>query len=158
MKRIAALWIVLCSFCSFMTACGGGGGDAPVLSSQNAISAYMLAGVSATIDEAAKKISVVVPALTDVSLLSATYTTTGVTVKIGAVVQISGVTVSDFTSPVVYPVMSKNGSTANCTVTVTVTPAASHHPAGFPDNISPDRHDVSSARVAMDNNGNAIIA
>jgi len=44
MKRIEALWIVLWSFCSFMTACGGGGGDAPVLSSQNAISAYMLAG------------------------------------------------------------------------------------------------------------------
>lgn len=71
MKRIAALWIVLWSFCSFMTACGGGGGDAPVLSSQNAISAYILAGVSVTIDEAAKTISVVVPALTDVSSLSA---------------------------------------------------------------------------------------
>lgn len=157
MKRIAALWFVIVSICAFMTACGGGGGDAPVLSSQKAISAYVLAGVSATIDETAKTISVVVPALTDVSALAATFTTTGVTVKVGLVAQTSGVTLNNFSSPVVYTVTAQDGSTANYTVTVTAAPAVWHHPLGLSDNISIDGEDATHPSVAADAAGNIII-
>lgn len=158
MKKRALSCLGVLWFCAFLTACGGGGGDAPVvLSSQKAITAYVLAGVSATIDETAKTIAVAVPGLTNVTGLAAVFTTTGATVKVGSTLQISGVTVNNFTSPVVYTVTAQDGTTAAYTVMITRAPAAWHYPSNLADNISPDGEDVSIPRAAMDLNGNAII-
>lgn len=73
--------------------------------------------VAGTIDQSAMTISVIMPAGTDVTALVATFTTTGVSVKVGTTVQQSGVTPNDFTNPVVYTVTAANGTTATYTVT-----------------------------------------
>ena len=52
--------------------------------------------------------------------LIATFATTGTTVKVGTVVQTSGVTANSFTSPVMYVVTAADLSTKTYTVTVTV--------------------------------------
>ncbi len=52
----------------------------------------------------------------------ATFTTTGTAVKIGSVVQVSGVTVNNFTKPVIYTVYAADGTSQNYTVTVNVSP------------------------------------
>ena len=52
--------------------------------------------------------------------LVATFTTTGASVAVGGVAQVSGTTANDFTSPVTYTVTAEDGSTAAYTVTVTV--------------------------------------
>jgi hypothetical protein len=52
----------------------------------------------------------------------ASFTTTGVSVKVGATTQTSGTTANDFTSPVTYRVTAGNGSTQDYVVTVTVAP------------------------------------
>ncbi len=88
-----------------------------------AISAFSLAGVAGTIDEAAKTIAVNVPSGTDVTALPATFGTTGTSVKVGGVAQISGTTTNDFTAPVVYTVTAADASTATYTVTAAVSSA-----------------------------------
>jgi Fe-S cluster assembly iron-binding protein IscA len=89
-------------------------------SSAKAISAYSLAGVTGTINEAAKTISVTMPNGTAVTALVATFSTTGVNASVGAAVQTSGTTANNFSSPVTYKVTAADSSTANYTVTVIV--------------------------------------
>jgi hypothetical protein len=76
--------------------------------------------IAGTIDQSAKTISVRVPEGTAIRSLTATFTITGVSVTIGSVPQVSGLTVNDFSSPLVYTVTAQDGSTADYTVTVTV--------------------------------------
>jgi hypothetical protein len=90
-------------------------------SSAKAITAFSLDGMAATINETAKTITVIMPFGTDVTALVATFTTTGVSVTRGSTLQISGTTVNDFTSPVVYTVTAANDTTQNYTVTVNIT-------------------------------------
>ncbi|HEY6890494.1 MAG TPA: DUF1566 domain-containing protein, partial [Solirubrobacter sp.] len=99
-------------------------GAQPVLAppAPPAITAFSLAGVAGTIDEAGKAIAVTVPYGAALTALVATFTTTGVSVKVGATAQTSGVTANDFTSPVAYVVTSADGSTVVYTVTVTPAP------------------------------------
>ena len=52
--------------------------------------------------------------------LVATFTTTGASVKVVSIVQISGTTPNDFTSPVDYTVTAADGYKQDYTVTVTV--------------------------------------
>ena len=61
-----------------------------------------------------------VPYGTAVTGLVANFTTTGASVKVGSVVQKSGTTANDFTSPVTYTVVAADGSTQNYVVTVTI--------------------------------------
>ncbi len=82
------------------------------------ITAYSLNGVAGTIT--GQTITVTMPYGTDVTDLVATFTTTGSSVKVGSTLQISGVTVNNFTNPVVYTVTAQDGTTENYTVTVTV--------------------------------------
>lgn len=63
-------------------------------------------------------ITVVVPLGTVVTNLKATFTTTGASVKVGAVTQVSGTTANNFTNPVVYRVTAADGTTKDFTVTV----------------------------------------
>ena len=90
------------------------------LSTTKAITAYSLGGHTGTINEGAKTIAVSVPNGTDVTTLVATFTTTGASVKVGSVVQTTGSTKNDFTSPVTYIVAAADSSTQNYVVTVTV--------------------------------------
>jgi outer membrane protein assembly factor BamB len=89
-------------------------------SSAKALTDYSFASPAATgiIDESAKTISVTVPYGTDVTAMVATFQTTGTSVKIGSIVQISGTTPNDFTNPVQYTVTDADSSTVTYTVTV----------------------------------------
>ena len=61
------------------------------------------------------------PLNTDLSALKAVFTVSdGATVKVGNVVQVSGVTPNDFRSPVTYTVVSSSGQTRNYAVTITI--------------------------------------
>jgi len=91
-------------------------------SSAKAITAFSFSNPSATgtIDENTKTISVTVPYGTNVTALVATFITTGAEVKVGNIVQESGTTPNDFTSPVAYTVTAADGSTAQYAATVTI--------------------------------------
>lgn len=116
-------WLIALVLASAVAGCGGsalvGSGGASAVSGK-AITSYSLNGVVATINEPAKTIAVKVPYGTDVTALVATYTQNGASVKVGTTTQVSGTTPNDFTSPVLYTVTARNGTTATYTVTVTV--------------------------------------
>jgi hypothetical protein len=106
--------------------CGGGSGggsdnSAPP-SSAKAITAFSFTSPAATgvINENAKTISVTVPSGTNVTALVATFTTTGVSVKVDSTLQVSGSTPNNFTNPVLYTVTATDATTVTYTVTVTV--------------------------------------
>ena len=80
---------------------------------------------SGTINESAKTVAVTVPFGTSLTALVATFTTTGASVKVGSVVQVSGTTPNDFTNPVSYIVTAGDGSTQTYAVTVTAAPNTS---------------------------------
>jgi hypothetical protein len=70
-------------------------------------------------------IAVNAPSGTDVTGLAAEFTVSaGASVSVEGVVQTSGVTVNNFSSPVAYTVTAEDGSTAGYTVTVNVAPPA----------------------------------
>jgi hypothetical protein len=71
------------------------------------------------ITESSKTIVVKVPLLTNITALTANYTTAAPSVKIGTVVQTSGgAPTNDFTSPVAYLVTASDTTSATYTVTV----------------------------------------
>ncbi|MGA9109983.1 MAG: DUF1566 domain-containing protein [Smithella sp.] len=90
------------------------------LSSEKAITAFSLAGVVGTINETGKTIAVTMPFDTNVTVLVATFTTTGSSVAVGSTAQISGTTANNFTSPVVYTVTAADSSSTTYTVTVAI--------------------------------------
>jgi uncharacterized repeat protein (TIGR02543 family) len=75
---------------------------------------------SGTITESAKTVALTVPFGTDVTALKASFVSTGASVKVGTVVQTSGTTQNNFTSPVTYTVVAADGSTQAYVVTVTI--------------------------------------
>ena len=80
---------------------------------------FELAGVSGAINESTRTISVILPPDgTDVTALAAVFTHNGASVSVGGFAQTSGVTLNNFTNPVVYTVTAADGSTAAYTVTV----------------------------------------
>jgi mRNA-degrading endonuclease HigB of HigAB toxin-antitoxin module len=125
------------------------------LSPAKAITAFSLKGVTGTINEANKAIALILPPVTNVTALVATFITTGQSVKVGSTVQASGTTANNFTNPVTYKVTAADGTMAYYTVIVTL--GAWHHPVSINDNISPTGESAMYPQVAMDNNGNAII-
>lgn len=93
--------------------------------SAKAITAYSFAAYPAapvTINELAKTIAVTVPYGTNVTALVATFTTTGASVTVDAVAQVSGTTPLNFTTSKAYVVTAGDTTTATYTVTVTVAP------------------------------------
>ncbi len=84
-----------------------------------AITAFSLGESAGTINETDKTIAVNLPAGTDVTALIATFTTTGVSVKVGSTFQASGQTANNFNNPVVYTVAAADTTTQDYTVTVT---------------------------------------
>ncbi len=120
----------VCVFCLMLSVlllinCGGGGGtSAPliILSSAKDITAFSIMGRIGIIS--GNTISVTVPDGTSRAALVATFTTSGVSVRVGGTLQNSGVTPNNFTSPVAYVVVAQDSSTKTYTVTVTVAPPA----------------------------------
>ena len=91
-------------------------------SSAKAITTFGFASPAATgvIDQTLHTIAVSVPSGTNVGALVATFSTTGSTVKVAGVPQVSGTTANDFSGPVTYTVTAADASTQTYVVTVTV--------------------------------------
>lgn len=92
-----------------------------------AMSAYSFAGfpgAPGSINESAKTIVVILPFGTNLTNLVANFVSTGSSVAVGAVTQISGATANDFTTPVNYTVTAADGSTATYSTTVTMADAS----------------------------------
>jgi hypothetical protein len=64
-----------------------------------------------TIDEPSKTIKAIVSYGTGINLIAG-FTITGVSAKVNGVLQTSGDTVNDFTSPVIYAIADANGATS----------------------------------------------
>jgi hypothetical protein len=79
---------------------------------------------SGQIDEDSKTIAVMVPHGTDLSSLVAAFSTTGICVSVDDTEQTSGVTINDFTEPLLYAVSAEDGSTAAYRVSVTPAPGS----------------------------------
>ena len=83
---------------------------------------YSIGAASGVINDETKAVAVTVPNGTDVSALVATFTTSAQsTVKVGETTQTSASTANNFTSPVVYRVISGAGGDNYTDYTVTVT-------------------------------------
>ncbi|MDD2271226.1 MAG: ice-binding family protein [Desulfuromonadaceae bacterium] len=127
---ISKFWFLAAVLVTFVAGCGGSGGSvAP--SSAKAITAYSLTGTTGTIVESDRAIAVTMPYGTDLTALPATFTTTGASVKVGAVIQISGTTENNFTSAVEYIVTAADGTTATYRVAVTVALASTKEIAAY---------------------------
>jgi hypothetical protein len=101
-------------------------------SSSNQITDFRFNGLSApaigTIDEVAGTILVTIPWAASPVNLIATFTQSPISVvRIGSVVQTSGVTPNNFSSPVFYQVTAQDGSVKSYLVTVVKTPASSEN-------------------------------
>ena len=83
-----------------------------------AITAFSIEGSTGVIT--GNQIAVTMPSGTDVRSLTATYITKGIVVFVGRTNQKSGETKNDFTSPVTYSVLWRDGYTTSYVVTVTV--------------------------------------
>jgi hypothetical protein len=81
-----------------------------------ALSADVTATISGT------NITATVPSGTDVTALIATFTTTGESVSISSIVQVSGTTANDFSSVVTYTVTAADSTTQEFSVAVSITP------------------------------------
>jgi hypothetical protein len=97
-------------------------------SSAKEITGFSLDTVGGIINEGAKTIAVTMPPGTNLTVLVATFSTTGANVKVGAAVQTSGTTANNFTSPVVYTVTAAGGITVDYTVTVTISASSVNLP------------------------------
>jgi hypothetical protein len=75
------------------------------------------------VNQSSKEINITVPSGTAVTGLIATFSTSGSSVTVGGVPQVSGTTSNKFTGPVSYVVTAADGSTATYVVTVTVAAA-----------------------------------
>lgn len=108
----------------FINCSGGGGGhndNTPALSSSKDITSFSILGIRGVIGT--NTITLTLPHGTVLSSLVATFVTTGRTVAVGEVIQISGSTQNDFTNQVVYTATAEDTSTKTYTVVVTVAAA-----------------------------------
>ncbi|WP_183192383.1 GLUG motif-containing protein [Brevibacillus fluminis] len=98
------------------------------------ITAFTLAEETGTamIDHNSHSVTIRVARGTSLNDLIATFSLSdGAAAKVGAIDQVSGVTINDFTSPVVYEVKAADGSTQNWTVTVTVAASSENDITSF---------------------------
>ena len=122
MKKVYVLLAVV--LIMFITGCDKGSRDSdlfpPSASEGKSITAFSLNDVAGAINETEKTIAITMPYGTDATTMVATFTITGVSVKVGSTDQVSGKTANDFTHPVTYAVTAADASTQDYTVTVTV--------------------------------------
>ncbi|MEA3285483.1 MAG: Synerg-CTERM sorting domain-containing protein [Synergistota bacterium] len=115
------------------------------------ITSYSLPGqVGSIIDSSAHTVTVTMPSGTDVSSLVADFTLSdGASAEVGSLIQESGVTANDFTSPVPYKIIAEDKSFLNWAVTVYIgtDPVTPVIPKVEPSDIEPFKlgdDDVSS--------------
>jgi hypothetical protein len=113
--RLRCAWVTLIVLVSLLGGCFSSG-SSPSASKDITSFKFVSLGVSATI--AGTAINVRVPNGTVVTGLVATFTTTGVSVKVGSTEQASGATSNDFSSVVAYTVTAADGSTKSYSVFV----------------------------------------
>jgi hypothetical protein len=93
-----------------------------------AITAFSFQGLTppadGLIDAAAHTIAVGVPSGSALAALIATFSSSGASVSVAGIPQISGVTLNDFSGPVTYTVRATDGSTQAYVVTVTAAASA----------------------------------
>jgi hypothetical protein len=97
-------------------------GTRPLLFSAKDITSFAFLGLdpSVTATISGTNITATVPANTDLTKLVASFTSSPYSyVRVGSVIQTSGVNVNNFTTSLVYTVVAQDGSTKNYTVTVT---------------------------------------
>lgn len=92
-------------------------------STEKKITTFALLGTDAIIDETGADIRVSLPPKTSLKKLPASFSAACSQVTVDGVVQASGVTLNDFSVPVVYTAVAENGSRKDYTVTATVIPA-----------------------------------
>lgn len=106
-------------FITVFFSCGGGGGGSSSSKNITAFSFTQGTGVI-TQGDTAGTIAVTVPYGTALTALVATFTTTGSSVTVDGVTQVSGTTPNDFTNSVTYTVVASDSSTKKYVVTVIV--------------------------------------
>lgn len=89
-----------------------------VLSRAKEITSFSINGINATVS--APFISITLPWGTDLSSLTAQFSSTGKRVEVNGVVQTSGVTANNFSGPLVYTVYAEDESVAYYTVNITM--------------------------------------
>jgi hypothetical protein len=118
-KNLFAVFFV-CSVAVFYFSCNS---SPTSLGGEKTITSFSLSSPAADtgiIDETAKTIVLHVPEGTNLTTLVANFTTTGKSVLVGPILQVSGVSSNDFSNPVTYTVRAADNSTVNYTVTVKV--------------------------------------
>jgi|GEM_PF-236659 len=120
---ITILYLILS--CSLNTADDkpdeSGGSQNTALNTSKEITSFDFLSVDTKVAISGTDINVNIPYGTDASNLTAVFTATGKSVKIGSIVQISGVTVNDFYNKVVeYIVTAEDNSTKIYKITVTI--------------------------------------
>jgi hypothetical protein len=118
----ALMWLIALLLAAVVAGCGSGSGTTNVAAtSSKAFTSYSFAsapGAVGTINETTKTISVTVANATPVTALRAIFTTTGASVKVGTLEQVSGTTPNTFTSPLAYIVTAADASQVTYTVSV----------------------------------------
>ncbi|MBN2070187.1 MAG: hypothetical protein JW814_01920 [Candidatus Krumholzibacteriota bacterium] len=123
--RLSINCILLISMLALFSSCSSGGDPVGPAASTKEITAFsFLASENAALaidivgSITGTSVDATVPAGTDVTELVASFTTTGESVRVSEIVQVSGATSNDFSSPVTYTVVAEDGSTQDYTVTV----------------------------------------
>jgi hypothetical protein len=93
-----------------------------ILSNEKKLTGFIIANphVTAVIDEVKKTITATVNC-SDISSLTAYFTSTGKYVYVGSTQQVSGITINDFRNPVIYRLIAEDGSEADYTATISRT-------------------------------------
>jgi len=100
--------------------------DVTVVDSRNEIINFSVLGTNATINSTTNEINISMPDVNDVTATAATFTLSSTAAKayVNGVEQASGVTVNNFTMPLIYTVKSLEGNSKDYTVKVTLTPSS----------------------------------
>ncbi|WP_374517798.1 DUF5018 domain-containing protein [Undibacterium squillarum] len=123
LKYFKSLWLMMFVM-TFITACGGGGNTSTSSTTNKSNTktftnfSIVTPSTQGIINEASKLITINITEPTDVTKLVAKFSSTGVSVKIGEIPQVSGTTINDFSKPVNYTVIAEDGSTETYRVEV----------------------------------------
>ena len=140
MKKYIALITLIIAI--IFTGCSGGGagdsGGSPSADSNKEITAFIFtaadnAALSSDVTGiiTGTDIALTVPYGTDVSWLVASFTTTGSSVTVAGITQVSGTTPNDFSSTLTYKVTAEDGSIQDYFVTVNFTTSTSKELTSF---------------------------
>lgn len=117
---LSAIYMILLAYtgCSDSSSSGG---NFPLSADSKQITSFGFASPASTgiIDETKKTVKVAVPFGTDLSTLTAVFTTTGAKMTACETEQESGISENDFSGPVPYTVTAEDGTSREYTVNVT---------------------------------------